>query len=76
MTDRRREDLTLDFKLVAGNFDGRDERKLLAKAISGWKGGQRAAHFGAEPVPVRGHWRPEADRRHCPVESASGPVDG
>ena len=43
VTDRRREDLTLDFKVVAGNFDGRDERKLLAKTISGWKGGQRAA---------------------------------
>ena len=72
VTDRRREDLTLDFKVVAGNFDGRDERKLLAKAISGWKGGQRAAHFGAEPVPVRGHRGPEADRKRLSVRLRLG----
>ena len=67
-----RTDLTLDFKVVAGNFDGRDERKLLAKAISGWKGGQRAAHFGAEPVPVRGHRGPEADRKRLSVRLRLG----
>ena len=72
VTDRRREDLTLDFKVVAGNFDGRDERKLLAKTISGWKGGQRAAHFDAEPVPVRGHRGPEADRKRLSVRLRLG----
>jgi schlafen family protein len=32
----RREDLTLDFKLAPRNFDNRDERRVLAEAISGF----------------------------------------
>ena len=62
MTDRRREDLTLDFKLVAGNFDGRDERKLLAKAISGWKGG----NVPRTSVPSRCRFEDTGDPR--PIE--------
>jgi len=36
VTERRREDLTLDFKLAPANFGNRDDRKTLAIAISGF----------------------------------------
>jgi hypothetical protein len=36
VVERRREDLTLDFKLAPTNFENRDERKTLACAISGF----------------------------------------
>jgi hypothetical protein len=36
VTDRRREDLMLDFKQAPKAFDTRDERKLLAAAVSGF----------------------------------------
>ena len=65
VTDRRREDLTLDLKVVAGNFDGRDERKLLAKAISGWK----AANVPRASVPSRCRFEDTGDPR--PIERGS-----
>jgi hypothetical protein len=34
--ERRHEDLTLDFKLASRNFDDREERKVIARAISGF----------------------------------------
>ena len=36
VTERRQEDLTLDFKLAPRNLDDKDERKVLARAISGF----------------------------------------
>ena len=37
-----------------------------------WNSGQRAAHFGAEPAPVRGHRGPEADRKRLSVRLRLG----
>jgi hypothetical protein len=36
VTEQRQEDLTLDFKLAPKNLGDKDERKVLAKAISGF----------------------------------------
>jgi len=36
VTERRREDLTLDFKRAPSNFGNRDERKMLSAAIAGF----------------------------------------
>ena len=67
VTNQRGEDLTLDFKLVPATFD-RDERKILAIAISGFANASGGlvvwgvdARRGADDVDCAQQTRPLAD---------------
>jgi hypothetical protein len=52
VTDKRGEDLTLDFKLAPSAFDNRDDRKTLAEAISGFaNSGGGLIVWGVEAKP-------------------------